>query len=242
MDKLKEEHDELLANKPDSMSDEDYASFMEEHKESCPFCNENANEEPTEGGDMDKQFTQEELDAAVEAAVAPIKTELESLKDSAEQSEVDARVAEAKAEGDTKVAEIQEQLDAAVLNAETVKTELDDLKAYLESEKEAAELAELFEARKAERKAQIEEVASFPEDYLTANLDRWCEKDDEEFAQLIEDWKVTAKKEDDSESDQAFRDTAIKNVRDAANKGDSTNGDLKNIFGARTAGIKIKNL
>jgi len=247
MDELKRLHDEHLANKPDAMSDEDYASIIDEHKETCPFCNDKliAQNDPEEGGDMDT-FTQEELDAAVSAAVAPIQAELQTLKDSAAESEVDTRVAEAKAEADERVAELQGQLEAAVLEAQAAKTELAELTAFLESEKEATELAELYEAIKADRKAKIAEVASFPEDFLEANLDRWCAEDEESFAARLEEWKVTSKKEETvadeaNLSDEAIRSTAMQSVRPVQTDA-KIKGDLANLFAAGTAGYDIKKL
>lgn len=248
MDELKRLHDEHLANKPDTMSDEDYASIIDEHKTTCPFCNDKliAQNDPEEGGDMDT-FTQEELDAAVSAAVAPIQAELQTFKDSAAESEVDTRVAEAKAEADERVAELQGQLEAAVLEAQAAKTELADLTALLESEKEAAELAELYEAIKADRKAKIAEVASFPEDFLEANLDRWCAEDDDAFAARLEEWKVTSSKKEETVadeanlSDEALRSTAMQSVRPVQTDA-KIKGDLANLFAAGTAGYDIKKL
>ena len=249
MDELKRLHDEHLANKPDSMPDEEYASIIDEHKETCPFCNDKiiAQNDPEEGGDMDT-FTQEELDAAVSAAVTPIQTELQTLKDSAAESEVDTRVAEAKAEADERVAELQTQLEAAVLEAESIKTELSELTAFLESEKESAELAELYEAIKADRKAKIAEVANFPEDFLEANLDRWCAEDDESFAARLEEWKISSAKKDETEeiddanlTDEAIRSTAMQTVRPVQTDA-KIKGDLANLFAAGAAGFDIKKL
>ena len=109
MDELRKQHDELLANKPEDMSDGEFAALIEKHKDTCPFCNEELiaqNDNDPEGGDMDKTFTQEELDAAVLAAVAPIQAELQTIKDAAAEGEVETRVAEAKAERDAEVADL----------------------------------------------------------------------------------------------------------------------------------------
>ena len=154
---------------------------------------------------------------------------------------------EAKAEADERVAELQGQLEAAVLEAQAAKTELADLTALLESEKEAAELAELYEAIKADRKAKIAEVASFPEDFLEANLDRWCAEDDEAFAARLEEWKVTSSKKEETVadeanlSDEALRSTAMQSVRPVQTDA-KIKGDLANLFAAGTAGYDIKKL
>ena len=66
MDELRKQHDDLLANKPEEMSDGEFAALIEDHAKTCPFCNdkliaEDNNDTDPEGGDMDKTFTQEEL-------------------------------------------------------------------------------------------------------------------------------------------------------------------------------------
>lgn len=214
MDELKKLHDEHLANKPEAISDEDFAALIEEHKENCPFCNENlmANKDPEERGDMEKEFTQAELDDAVAAAVAPIQTELEAVKATIAESEVDSRVAEAKAEAETKVAELQEALEAAELRAGNAETELANTLAFLEGEKEAAELAELASAIRKDRKAKIEEVANFTPEFIEANLDRWCAEDDDSFTARLEEWAASSVAKT-PEAESASLNTSIKNVR-----------------------------
>jgi|JI9StandDraft_1071089.scaffolds.fasta_scaffold06175_2 hypothetical protein len=246
MDELRKQHDDLLANKPEEMSDGEFAALIEDHAKTCPFCNdkliaEDNNDTDPEGGDMDKTFTQEELDAAVLAAVAPIQAELQSFKDSAVEGEVEARVAEAKAESDAEKADLQAKLDEAVNAKGAAETELANVLAFLATESEAAELAEWFTAIKAERKAQIEEVANFPADYLEANLDRWCEKDDAEFAAMIADWKIaSAPKAVEPAGEEAARETAMKNIRPVESGSTVLKGDLANLFGAADAGIDIR--
>ena len=217
MDELRQEHDNLIANKPDNMSDEDFATLLEDHKPNCPFCNESfkAQEiEIPEGGDMEKTFSKEELEAAVSAAVAPIQAELDSIKESTEQAEVDSRVAEAEAEADRRVAEIQEQLEAAELAAGNARTELANTIAYLEGEKETAELAEWADALRTARKAQVEEVANFSPEFVEANLDRWVAESDEDFAARVAEWEVSSiKPAVEKEDDKADLDTAMSNVR-----------------------------
>lgn len=214
MDELKQLHDDLLSNKPEAISDEDFAALLDEHKDNCPFCNENlmANKDPEERGDMEKEFTQAELDDAVAAAVAPIQTELEAVKATIAESEVDSRVAEAKAEAETKVAELQEALEAAELRAGNAETELANTIAFLEGEKEAAELAELASAIRKDRKAKIEEVANFTPEFIEANLDRWCAEDDDSFTARLEEWAASSVAKT-PEAESASLNTSIKNVR-----------------------------
>lgn len=214
MDELQQLHDDLLSIKPEAISDEDFAALLDEHKENCPFCNENlmANKDPEERGDMEKEFTQAELDDAVAAAVAPIQTELEAVKATIAETEVDSRVAEAKAEAETKVAELQEALEAAELRAGNAETELANTLAFLEGEKEAAELAELASAIREDRKAKIEEVANFTPEFIEANLDRWCAEDDDSFTARLEEWAASSVAKT-PEAESASLNTSIKNVR-----------------------------
>lgn len=236
MDELREQHDQLLASKPDSMSEGEFAALLEDHKPNCPFCNTDfkAQLDIPEGGDMEKTFSQEELEAAVSAAVAPIQAELESLKDSAEQSVVDTRVAEAQAEADIKVAEIQDQLEAAVLDAGNARAELANLIAFLEGEKEASELAELAEAIRSDRKAKVEEASSFTPEFIEANLDRWCAESDDDFAARVAEWEVSSVKVAEKEVDEsASLDTAMTNVRPVSTDGKIA-GDLANFLSGST--------
>lgn len=214
MDELQQLHDDLLSTKPEAISDEDFAALLDEHKENCPFCNENlmANKDPEERGDMEKEFTQAELDDAVAAAVAPIQTELEAVQATIAETEVDSRVAEAKAEAETKVAELQEALEAAELRAGNAETELANTLAFLEGEKEAAELAELASAIREDRKAKIEEVANFTPEFIEANLDRWCAEDDDSFTARLEEWAASSVAKT-PEAESASLNTSIKNVR-----------------------------
>lgn len=155
-----------------------------------------------EGGSMsaDKTYTEDDLKAAVDKAVAEatseLKAKLSDLENSQQQTELDKAVADVKAEAESTVKELQEKLDAAVLEAQTEKQAREDLEASIAAEKQAAEEAAALEARKDQRLTQVKEVASFPDDYLTANAERWAKLDDDEFAKLIEDWKVIASKSD----------------------------------------------
>lgn len=217
MDELKRLHDEHLASRPESISDEDFAALIDEHKENCPFCNEHltVNKDPEERGDMEKEFTQAELDDAVTAAVTPIQKELDSIKNSIAESEVDIRVAEAESKveaAELKVAELQKALEEAELRAGNAETELSNVVTFLATEKELSELAELAVAIRKERKAKIEEVANFTSEFIEANLDRWCTEDDEAFAARLEEWAANSV-EKVSEQEVASLTTSVKNIR-----------------------------
>ena len=246
MDELRKQHDELLASKPESMSDADFAELIETHKVNCPICNEahTAEEDSQEGGDMEKEFTQEDVDAAVNAAVAPIQAELDKIKSDIAEGEVDTRVAEAKAEGDARVAAVQAQLDDA-LNAKGVaEAQLADVISYLESEVELQEIASYLEAVKAERRTALVENSSLEESYIDENMDRWIAMDAETFEAVVEGFKSTksvASKEGEGKVESAKLDTAMNNTR-TDKAGESVRDDMKNIFAARNAGYNVKRI
>lgn len=163
----------------------------------CPFCNPQ-NSTETGGNMSETSFTKDEVQAQVAAAVAEatrsISEELESFKASQEAAEVEARIAEAKAELEERVSGLQAELDAKVIEAETAKNAHAELVALLEAEEaRVAEEAAAAERRDA-RVAAVSEAASFSEDYIAANADRWASLDDEIFEALIADYKAVAEK------------------------------------------------
>lgn len=189
MDELLKEHDELLSKIPDGVA-HDTAN--------CPICNlegepsgANENDDP-EGGDMSKTYTEDEFNAAVAAAIEPLQSELDTIKASKTEQEIEARIAEAVATVEAEKAELQKSLDSALVEASESKAALTDLTAFLEAEVQAAEQAAAYDARKTERLAQVKEVASFTDEHLEANADRWTNMSDEDFAAQIADWKEVA--------------------------------------------------
>lgn len=220
---LKELHDELLARKPSGAAHD---------TENCPMCADQSDgtSSPATGGDMSKTFTQDELDAAVAEAVKGIQAELETIKAQATQSEVEARLAEA----EDSVKELQSQLDAAVLETQAAKQEKEELLSWLESEKQAAEAAAELAARRDERLAKVAEVASFPEEYMQANADRWAGMPDDDFEAAINDWKtIGAKKESGDSTTPPPRQTAMVASRD--DSGDVS--VLKDVLNLRFTGV-----
>jgi hypothetical protein len=233
MDELRQAHDELLKNKPDTAV----------HDETdCIFCNEEFNSEG--GGDM-KTFTEDELNAAVEAAIEPVQAELNELKNAQAQGEVDTRVAEANAEADRRVAEVQTQLDEAMVQKGAAEKELSDTVDFLVAEEAAKREAAEIAARTDERKVSIEELAVFEADYVEANMERWLALEDEDFAALVEDWKtIASSKASESEGEESettpIPDSAMNSTRDSA--GSSKTDDFSDILGARKAGVNIHNI
>lgn len=143
----------------------------------------------------DQTYTQEDLDAAVatavEAATKSLKDEVTDLRTDQEQAAVEARIAEVRTELQAQV----EAAEAAKAEAETKATEAveaaEALTAYLTAEAEAAEAAATLEARKGERVAVVKEIATYSDEYLDAKATRWAEMADEDFDAFVEDLKAT---------------------------------------------------
>jgi hypothetical protein len=169
---LKELHDRLLGEKPEGAVHE---------PDSCPFC---AMEESADGGD-DMTYTEEDLkakvDEAVKAAVEERDAKIAELSAAQLTSETAKAVTDAVASKDTEIAALRGDLDKAVLEAVNANAERDNLLAFLEGEKAAAEERTVAAGRKDTRLAKLKEVAGFPDDYLEQNADRFAAMSDEEF-------------------------------------------------------------
>jgi len=136
----------------------------------------------------EKTYTEEELRAALEAAVTPLAAQLREAQTAAQVSEVEARIASIKEEAQAEIDEVQRQLDAAVLEREAAKGELAAFKADIEAlATEEAHKAEVASRREA-RVAKAKEVASFPDDYVEEHADRWAALTDEEFEGRCAEW------------------------------------------------------
>lgn len=233
MNDLKSEHDALLAEKP---------SDVEHDIEQCPFCNSDLEE----GGDMSNlTYTEDEVKEAVEAAVTPLKEQLSTYHASEQAEAVEARINEAVSEKDAEISELQKALDSATLRADTSEQAYDSLVAYLEgvSAEEAAEAERA--ARKDARLAAVKEVASFREEYLNGNIDRWTAMDDESFDALLVDWKAVATaaghKEEIGEVTEATipASTAMDSTR---NESDSKASGVREVMRASLRGIDLKTI
>lgn len=233
MDELRKAHDALLKGKPEEAVHDE---------EACPFCNDKliANYNPTEGGDMN--YTEEEFNAAVAdavvAAVTSVQAELDSLRASLAEEEVDTRVAEAKAEGDARVAELQSELDDAGVKLAVAEQIVADISSFLEAEAEAAALAIEIEDRKVTRRAAIAEIVKFDEAHIEANIDRWAEKSDEDFADLLEGWKAIASKPVQSEESTEITEipeTAMSHTREESKSA----SPFTDVLNARLNGVDI---
>ena len=236
-DKLREEHDRLLAEKPESAVHDE---------ENCIYCN--GNDDSNEGGDM-KTYTEEEFNKAVADAVAPVKAELESLKSTLAEGEVEDRVAEAKAEADAKMAEAQAELDKAEAAKSVAEKALADTLAYLEQIEEDRKAEAALEELRGSRRAAIEELALYDAEFIDSKLDFWTSLSEDDFAALVESIKVTAEAaaekarkstEETDESGDDGSDVLDSTRNDTA--GAESKDDLGSVLGARTAGVDIRTL
>lgn len=179
---LRQLHDELLARQPSNAAHDSAV---------CPFCLNTETDESHLGGDIEvSTFTQEELDAAVAEALTPLQEALKALKDSQQESEIDARIAAAKAELESRITDLQGELDSSVLKTTEAERQYQELVDFLANEQSAQEAAAQMAERKESRLSIVKEVASFPDEYLVANADRWSQLDDEGFEALVSDWKA----------------------------------------------------
>lgn len=185
---VKERHDALLACKPVEAS---------HNASTCPLCEEgfgapessHVNDSP-ERGDMSK-YTEEQLQAAIAEATAPLQAQLDEIRTSQEQASIDARFAEQTEAFETEKAELQRQLDEANAAAEASKQACEEIVAFLAAEQERIDAEAAFEARKAEVAEVIGE--RFSKEYVEQNLDRWAGLAAEEFDSMVADWDAAAK-------------------------------------------------
>jgi hypothetical protein len=180
-------HDRLLADRPEGAV----------HDEGdCPIC---AADQGGADAMSDRTFTEVELQAAVELAVAeataPLQARVTELESSQHQSTLERAVAEAKAEAEAAISELQAKLDAAVLEAAQAKEAKEAAEAAWAAEKQAEEDAKELAARKEQRLSQVREVACFPENYLADNADRFAALAEDEFNARLEEWKAIAVRE-----------------------------------------------
>lgn len=231
----KEIHDELLKNKPES---------AEHISDECAFCNDNINKQTntTEGGDM-KTYTEEEFTTAVKEAVAPLQAAAEA-KVAELQAELDKiNASKASEEVAGQIAEIKIELDNTELARAKAVEDYNNLVAFLEAEKVAAEELATREARKDAIRAAVKEAAGFDDERIEANIDRWVDMSEEDFATVVEDWKLiksTETKVDETASKELTNvpaETAMSTVR---NENKATPNVARTVFSARSAGVDVR--
>lgn len=220
-------HDALLRAKPEGVPHD---------RETCALCSASSSGKP-EGGPVDT-FTAEEVQAAIAEATAPLHARLAAMEAAANESELEGRIAAVAAAYDAELAEVRSQLDVAVLEAQCARGELAATIAYLETEKVAAEEAAALEARRDERLAKVREVASFPEDYITAHADRFVAMSDEDFEARIAEWAALSAKTG-TPAGAPPKTTHLSVSRETASSGRNPMAELREL---RMLGIDPRNL
>lgn len=235
-EELKAEHDLMLNNTPEGI-------IHEEAK--CPFCIENS----YGGGDtMTKTYTEDELNAAIEAALTPVK---ESAAESIAELESElaelraADEAEAAAEEAEAIEAAAAAVDAAEARAVAAEAKYDELVSYLDEQAMLAEIAEYIEAVKAERASIMADTIGFGEDHIAANIDRWVAMSDEDFAAYVDDLKAipSAPADEASEEDSEVAETAMSHTRsEDIDTAAADNSVTDMVWGAHRSGISVARL
>lgn len=213
---LKELHDAVLEAKSDvSTHDAD----------DCPICTPSVAPETSadaEGGSV--TYTEEELKAAVDAAVAELTTKVQELEAAQKTSEIDAQVAEVKADLEGQIAELQNTIDTLTVERDAARQEFADFKTELEQyAAEEAAAAELARVR-AERIEKVKEVASFSEERIEERADVWASMSEEAFEALLADWREVAAasgKPASKKDDELPEGTAMTASRETKGSGES---------------------
>lgn len=170
-------HDLLLAS-----------ASPEAHPPGCAFCQ--TPEETTVSKTPEE--IQAEVDAAVATAVAaatgPLLAQIKQLEADAQAGEQASEIENLKAQ----VADLQAKLDVAVADATATKAEADAIVAYLADVAAENEAKAEHEAAKATRAAEVTKLGVFPEDYVTANADRWAGYDEADWNATLAEYKAIA--------------------------------------------------
>lgn len=204
--------------------------------EGCPFCSPDLSANSDGGGDM-KTYTEDEFTTAVQEAVAPLQAAAET-KVSELQSELDAaKAAHAKGEAEGRISELEVELDKAQICVANANTKYDELVAYLEGEEKAKLEAAAQETLRETRAAALAESTPLAQERIGDIVDRFIAMDDESFAALVEDYKTVSASSKETETPVEIpRETAMSNVRDDK----STPTGYAGVFAARNSGNDIR--
>jgi hypothetical protein len=232
---LKEQHDQLLLEKPEEANHD---------AEGCPFCNLELNinnDNSIGGGDM-KTYTEEDFTSAVQEAVAPLQAAADARVSELQLEIEELRTTQAQSEIDGQVAEVQADLDKAEVRVAEAERKYDDLVAYLIAEATAVTEAANLEALRETRREAVKQATALSDEVIDQRLDRWVAMDDDSFEAVLEDWKALSaasrETEEASEASEIPRETAMSNIREH-----STSGSVASeVFGARNAGVDVRYL
>lgn len=157
-----------------------------------------------------------------------------------------AQLREEKADLETQVADLTSERDQAAQRADEAETEVSRLEGELDtaqvklksSEDEIASLQEEISERddamakkekSEERAEEVRALGLFPEEHIAEKAERWATYSDDEFAELIEDWKAArSTSKEDGSVETASRITG-------SSEGAGTNGKSEKTASARRA-------
>jgi chromosome segregation ATPase len=231
---LGEIHDELLKIAPDgSFHDSNGCQFCTPETQTGSVATEKANSNVEGAMTFTEEEMKAEVDKAVAAATAKFEEQLAAAKKAKKKADDDAD------DADKAMKKLQAQLDTTVLENEKVKAEYAELITLLEQAKADAEAAAEIAQRKDERLAKVREVASFPEDYLTANADRWAAMDDESFTALCADYAQVSEKTEPEVGSRLPVETAMRNEREPKTKKDPA---YMTILRSKLSGVDFSTL
>jgi len=208
-------------------------------------------DDPPEGGTnvSDQTYSSEQVKALVAAAVAEatedLQKKLDNFERSQEASEVEARIAAARAESEERVAELQGKLDAAVIEAEQLKAERDEVAAerdgileWLKDEGEKAEREAEIARLKDERVEKVASVVTFPDDYVAERAEEWASLSEDDFAALLKDYEAIAAKAKAPSSTSLPKVTSMETARSETETGSA----VREVLGFRRQGIDPRNV
>jgi chromosome segregation ATPase len=239
----KDMHDLLLSVKPDGAVHDATA---------CRWCSPataTEHNERTGGGVLDVSITQEDIDKAVAAAVGPLQTELDALRQFKAEVEstdaVNAARAEAQAEIEAikaQIDELQTKLDAATIEATEAKTKYDEVVAWLDEEATKAEQEAQVAALREERVEAVKALKVFPDEYVVENADRYARMDAELFEANLADWKaIKATKAPEGEEEEELPSTTTF-VATRDDDGKPKASAMREVMSLRNAGIDLRRI
>lgn len=228
---IKEEWAELVENSN--------SSVHLSKKVTEPHADEVASVSAPLGVNMEKTYTQEDLDAAIAKALEPATAELDALKAAADADAQNAKLAELKTAHEAELAELQQKLDEAVVTADTVKSEFDSYKSEIETAAAEKAEAELRESRTEARLEAVKEVANFSDDFIESNTERWVSMSDEDFEISVAGYKAAAEAALAATSEKEKEVSLTTNLggeRDTSSTTDRMSG-VREVLAMRVKGI-----
>lgn len=186
-------HDKLLAAAPEG---------AEHDRVNCEFCSDTEdsvpNPEETPVGDtLTEGEVQRRIDAAVDAATAPLKQKIEDLESVGAEAELEDRIEEATAPLRERVAELESDLEAKDVELKAAKDAHEADMSYL------GDLAEqdLVAQRRDARVAEIKDSGVHTAEFCDKMADTWAAMGDEEWATKLAEVADAAANRPDPKAD-----------------------------------------